>query len=168
MLDATKLHLEKQSKETMKAPFHLIILSLLGRIRMTPGRHALIEVLGKSPTPLSVEEILSTLKRHGVPLNKTTVYRELHFFRAQNLVQPVQLTDRKKRYELIYEGSQHHHHVVCQGCGSVEEVGVESMEKTLISLEKRLAPKVNFAKVSHNLEFFGQCNSCYKKKKKYV
>lgn len=131
---------------------------------MTPGRRAIIEILGKDDRPLSVPELQIALERRRLNVNKTTIYRELQFLCREDLAQVVQFADRQKRYELMYDGSQHHHHVVCTRCGLVEEIGLVAVEKLLAPLEKRLASKVNFKEISHNLEFFGQCKSCQKKK----
>ena len=131
---------------------------------MTPGRRALIEILGKSDSPLSVVELQTALERRGLKVNKTTIYRELQFLCRENLAEVVQFTDRQKRYELMHNGSQHHHHVVCTRCGLVEEIGLVAVEKLLAPLEKRLASKINFKSVRHSLEFFGRCGGCQKKK----
>jgi len=131
--------------------------------RVTPARRALIEVLAKHDTPLTVPELLTALHRRKLEVSKTTIYRELQFLLKHNLTHVIQFADRQKRYELIYKGSQHHHHVVCKKCGRVEEIGLVAVEKLLAPLEKRLALKVGFSKVGHTLEFFGLCNLCTKK-----
>lgn len=148
----------------MPAPIVQIIMWLRDKgVRVTPARQSLLEIFAKHESPMTALEIQAALKKRGLLVNKTTIYRELHFLLRHDLAQVLQFGDRQKRYELIYRGSQHHHHVVCKKCGRVEEIGLIAVEKLLVPLEKRLARKVDFSEVGHTLEFFGLCNICTKK-----
>lgn len=146
----------------MKSPHPLISTLQDSGDRITPARSAIIEILAKSPAPLSVEAIRATLTKQALNVNKTTVYREIDFLLSRGLLHSVHLDDCTKYYELAT--TAHHHHVACTGCQKFVDVDTEVIEEYLTKLEKKLAKKINFGAVRHSLEFFGECHSCLKKK----
>lgn len=143
----------------MKSDHILKTLKARGE-RLTPARRLIIDFFVQSDVPVSAEIIRSMLAGKKVVVNKTTVYRELEFLLVSGFIRPVYLNDRTKYYELALVDNEHHHHVVCRDCGRVEDVEVDGLEKLLAPLEKRLAKKIKFADVRHNLEFFGWCGKC--------
>lgn len=80
-----------------------------------------------------------------------TVYRTLDLLSELGLVRRLDLGDGP-RYELAED---HHHHLICEGCGSVEE-----FERCPLDL--RLLPEVGggFEVRAHSLEVYGRCTSC--------
>jgi Fur family ferric uptake transcriptional regulator len=51
---------------------------------------------------------------------------------------------------------QHHHHLVCRGCGLTVEVAGPAVEQWA----DQIAGDHGFADVSHTLEIFGTCAAC--------
>jgi Fe2+ or Zn2+ uptake regulation protein len=104
-------------------------------------------------TPHTVLEILSLLKAKKYEIDKATVYRIMTSFVSLGIAREVHLRDRETRYELT--DCEHHHHLVCEDCGGIEDV--ELSEKTLLNeVQKQSKFKVK----SHSLEFFGTCGKC--------
>lgn len=127
--------------------------------RMTSVRRAMIEIFIKTHEPLAATSILEELKNYKLKANKTTVYRELTFLLEGKIITPVTLSGDQKFYELLKD---HHHHLVCQNCRSVEEVDFPEIEGLLSKVEKNLKQKNKFSKILHSLEFFGLCAKCSK------
>lgn len=127
--------------------------------RITTVRRALIQILSKDHQPISVQEILQKLKERSIIANKTTVYRQLETLLKYNFVHEVRLSDRSVLYELA-NGKDHHHHLVCLGCGSIEDV---SFRDDLERQEKNIIKSKKFKIIRHSLEFFGWCLKCQKK-----
>ncbi len=125
--------------------------------RMTSVRTCMIEIFSKKKNPVSAFEILEELKKYGLRVNKTTVYRELTFLLEGKVISQISLGEEQKRYELFEE---HHHHLICQNCRRIEEIELESIEKLLSALEKKMKQKNKFSKILHSLEFFGICSKC--------
>ncbi len=123
--------------------------------RITKARKSIISIFLNSKTPLSVPELLILLEKMNVKVNKTTVYREIDFLKGQKMVREIQLGDRKSRYEIWHD--DHHHHLVCIQCNSVECV---ELKRCLESEERRLSEENNFQVIKHSLEFFGLCARC--------
>ncbi len=125
--------------------------------RMTSVRTCMIEIFSKKKNPVSAFEILEELKKYGLRVNKTTVYREIAFLLEGKVINQISLGEEQNRYELFEE---HHHHLVCQNCRRIEEIESKEIEKLLLSVEKKMKQKNKFSKILHSLEFFGVCAKC--------
>ena len=134
-----------------------------GGNKITKARVAIVEMLVSEKIPLTVVEIVSRLKVMHVPVDKTTVYREIAFLLEQNILHEVQFGDRKKRYE--FASLDHHHHVICIRCQKVTDI---YLENELDVQERAITEQTGFTLVRHSLEFFGICPSCKKQEQKLL
>ncbi|MBI2469441.1 MAG: transcriptional repressor [Candidatus Rokubacteria bacterium] len=118
----------------------------------TRPRSAVLHVLVVVATPLKVEEIHDRLGRRsgGRGINLSSVYRTLNLLHALGVVRRVQLGDGAQRYELAEGYRAHHHHLVCEACGRIEDVRGCPLEGTDLGVTVR----------SHHLELFGLCRGC--------
>ncbi len=123
--------------------------------RMTKVRLAILKHLMDEHCALSAQDILNLLKKQELNPNISTIYRELQFLNQQDIAQEVVLKDGVIRYE--YKEGQHHHHLVCNSCESIQAF---EMDKHLESVESSIQKKRNFRVMSHSLEFYGLCASC--------
>jgi Fe2+ or Zn2+ uptake regulation protein len=103
--------------------------------------------------PQTVLEILTLLNKKKISIDKATVYRILTNFVALGVAREVFLDDRETRFELL--GEKHHHHLVCEECGGIEDV-VFCEDVLLDEVKKQSSFKIK----SHSLEFFGICRNC--------
>lgn len=120
--------------------------------RITSQRKNLLKQIGSSPQ--TAEEIFTSMakKRHKIDL--ASVYRGLQFFVKERIIREVNFGDGKKRYEFLDENS-HHHHVICDNCGTVEDIKMGEKELT-----KQTVQNSQFKIQRHTLEFFGLCANC--------
>ena len=123
--------------------------------RITKVRRHIISILNSNKKPLSAKELLNLLLKKDLSPNKTTIYRELEFFKKQGLIREIEFGDRKKRYEL--ETDRHHHHIVCVNCGRVEDF---DFDVDLATHEMQIAKQTGFEIKEHSIEFFGLCKQC--------
>ncbi len=107
------------------------------------------EILALLSVGKPVDAVVLTEK---IKANKTSIYRQIDKLLSEGIVVSIEFGDGKKRYELASLG--HHHHMVCDHCGKVEDL--EIPEETL----SHLSGVSNFKITRHNLEFFGLCNRC--------
>lgn len=126
--------------------------------RVTMGRVALLELLGKEKRPLSNKEIVERFQDEN--LERTSVYRTLTALEKSGLVRQVNLRHGHTDYEL--NDPKDHHHIVCTRCDKVrdfEGCNVDGM------IDKALRKATDFAEIQdHALELFGICASCAKKR----
>jgi Fur family ferric uptake transcriptional regulator len=120
--------------------------------RITVARQAVLRVL--SSRPLGVKEIDEVLGKKNVEINVVTIYRVLELLASLGLVNKTQFEGKEAKYEFAYPDN-HHHHLVCEKCGSSEDICLD--EKKLIQQVERQS---DFKLVRHNLEFFGICKKC--------
>jgi Fe2+ or Zn2+ uptake regulation protein len=122
-------------------------------LRVTPVRVAVLATLSERDTPVSVPELLRSLK-HERP-NKTTLYRELERLVAAGLVRQVHLGERQMRYEPA--DRPHHHHIVCVDCGKTDDVFVD---QDIERHTRAVSRSTRFKVLDHTLEFSGLCAAC--------
>jgi len=120
--------------------------------RLTRPRQKVFGAL--TDRPQTVIEIISGLRKKGIKIDKVTVYRTLEWLAARGIVGKVRFKDGIAKYEMLDKGS-HHHHLVCDNCGSVEDISFN--EKNLLD---RVSRRTRFQIKSHLLEFFGVCPDC--------
>ncbi len=123
--------------------------------RITVGRLKLLALLERAGKPLSIQNIVSSW--NGKLPDVATLYRSLTDLTAAGIICRTFLNTGVAHFEYTPDRT-HHHHVVCTGCGSIEEIeecSVDLLEK------KILRESAQFTKINtHNLEFFGECNKC--------
>ncbi len=122
----------------------------------TQARAAVLTVLTTHPRPLRAEEIHRALQNRHI--NLSSVYRALRLFETLNIVRRVALGKGAPRYELADGYRDHHHHLVCDTCGRIEDVTTCPVEAG--RLTQQIQRRTGFAVRSHVLDLFGLCRSC--------
>jgi len=130
-------------------------LSELG-YRLTPQRIMVLSAIEDSDDHISAEEIYAQIVVKYPNVNISTVYRTLELLKRLGLVTETDLGGGRVRYHSAEKG--HHHHLVCQKCGTMIDID----ESTLARLQDVLLHRYNFsARLSH-VAIFGLCERCQK------
>ena len=124
-------------------------------LRVTSTRVALFQAM-LNQKPQDAQTLLKALCKQRKGVHKTTIYRDLEVFLHVRLILAVQFGDGLVRYELAQQ--PHHHHLICKGCGRVEDVQIAHKFERI---EKNLVKKFHFTQVEHALEFYGKCTTCF-------
>lgn len=125
-------------------------------LRATPARVAVMQLLEKTKSPVDISMVIDHLKKEAIATDDATVFRIMHMFTDKGITNPIQFQEGKARYELA--SKEDHHHLICEKCGSVEDI-----EDTVIpTLEKHIEIEHRFLVKRHSLEFFGVCDNCQK------
>ena len=125
--------------------------------KITKTRKAVVRMLCSSHNLMTAPEIQENLKKAGITINKTSVYRELDSLKHMGVVQEVNIHPGVTHYESALH--PHHHHLVCRGCGNAEDIETEEFERPMKEVEEK-ALKQGFVVNDHSFEFFGLCASC--------
>ena len=123
--------------------------------RATSAKLELLGLLAKMGQPLSIQAIKSKWK--GKAPDTTTLYRSLTDMAERGIIQRIDLNTGIAHFEYTPE-RPHHHHVVCKGCGLIEEIddcSIGNLENKILTGSKQFK-----AISSHTLEFFGECRKC--------
>ncbi|HLH27409.1 MAG TPA: transcriptional repressor, partial [Acidimicrobiales bacterium] len=84
-----------------------------------------------------------------------TVYNQLRALAEGGEVDVLRADDGETRYRRCIT-DEHHHHLVCRGCGKTVEVEGPEVERWA----ERVADGNGFVDVQHTLEIFGTCSGC--------
>src|SRR5690606_32219607 len=108
---------------------------------------------------MSAEDVYRALMSEGVEIGLATVYRVLTQFEQAGLIERNQFDGGKAVFELN-EGD-HHDHLVCTGCGLVEEFYDEDIERR----QQQIAKDHNFLLTDHAMSLYGLCPECTARQK---
>jgi len=121
--------------------------------KLTAQRQAILDLINASNRHWDADEVARALVDTGASIGIATVYRGLSALESQGLIDSIQLAD-KKRYERADKA--HHDHMVCTGCGHIEEFSHDTIE----ALQEAAAEKKGFKLTGHQLVMFGFCRKC--------
>ncbi len=133
-------------------------LDVLARegFRRGGARRAVVELLGRQDCALTAYDIDDALRASGHPVGRASVYRVLDVLQGLGLVQQVATGQGTTRYEPVDPTGEHHHHLVCDRCGTVTPFADPELERAI----KRLSGRVRFDVDDHEVVLHGSCGRC--------
>ncbi|HXA54251.1 MAG TPA: Fur family transcriptional regulator [Solirubrobacteraceae bacterium] len=122
------------------------------------ARRALLELLAEQRCALTAAEIEDALReRSPRPVSRASVYRILDELERAGLVARVETGQAMVRYERSHASAgEHHHHLVCDGCGVVMPFADEALERAIDELSERVPLAVS----EHEIVLHGACRAC--------
>jgi Fur family transcriptional regulator, ferric uptake regulator len=126
-------------------------------LRYTAGRRALVDLLANAGRPVSIADIADDLP----DLPRSSAYRHLVDLQVAGVVRRVAANDEFARFELAEDLTEHHHHLLCIGCGKVTDVTPSvSFERQVSRTVDALAIDQGFEPHGHRLDVIGLCAAC--------
>ena len=126
------------------------LLKQAGYFITAPRKH-IFELLQEHPA-LTLKQLIHLTKDH----DQATVYRTVDLFEELGVINRLRLGWHTK-IELSDLFQHHHHHLTCTQCGKVTDLEEDLEVEQSIN---KLAAKIHFKAIDHNLEIRGVCNSC--------
>ena len=123
--------------------------------RITPQRDLIAGVLEAADGPLGAQELLEAVALRDAGIGRATVFRTLQSLQDAGVVQHVPLPGDQGGY-LLCPTSGHHHHLVCQRCGRVEDL----LEEEVALFVGAVARDHGFDIDHTGLELSGHCSGC--------
>ncbi len=121
-----------------------------GGYRLTRPRRRLLEFIARRPTFTPSEAI----RQLSPSLSSVTIFRALKLFSKLGIIEQVRTAPGRPTYVLCLP--DHHHQLVCTGCGRVVEVaGCEIL--TAVAAQ---AAQAGFLATDHRLQILGLCTAC--------
>jgi Fur family ferric uptake transcriptional regulator len=121
------------------------------RYRITPSRLAVVRAVLDRSGHFSVDDILGQVPGVG----RATVFRTMKLLSEMDILCRVLLEDGSLRYRVSHR-QDHHHHLVCVSCASVQELDACVAPDVLGDLARTTGYEIE----GHWLEFFGRCAAC--------
>ena len=127
-------------------------LELPAGVRATAQRRAVLRVVGEATSSFTVAELHERARKLAPGLGLATTYRTIELLRAGGAVHPL-LGEGRNSY--VRCRPEHHHHLVCTTCGSVEET-----ELCAAPDDEELRRRHGFAAHAHEVDIYGLCARC--------
>jgi Fur family ferric uptake transcriptional regulator len=120
------------------------------------ARRELLELMADQRCALSAFEIEDRLAAGPRRVSRASIYRILEELEEVGAVQRVDIGAGITRYEPLGRGRGHHHHLVCDRCGSLEPFTDEGLERAVDAVARRVPLAVS----EHEIVLHGTCRAC--------
>ncbi|MGA0970078.1 MAG: Fur family transcriptional regulator [Ilumatobacteraceae bacterium] len=137
---------------------HRLVAARLGEAGQlyTGNRRRLIELLADAG-PSTLPELLTA----GNGLAQSSAYRNLTILAEVGVVRRLVHGGDHARWELAEELTGHHHHLVCDLCGTVVDVELPvEVESLMDRAFDAVAAAAGFEVDHHNVDILGRCADC--------
>jgi Fur family ferric uptake transcriptional regulator len=121
------------------------------RLNTTAQREAIVEMFLRTRDHVSIDELLTKVRKRNPKVGYATVYRTLKLLVDSGLAVERQFGDGQARYEVV---GDHHDHLICVKCGLILEFEDDEIER----LQERIAARMGgFTVLRHRHELYGLC-----------
>ena len=121
------------------------------RLNTTAQREAIVEQFLRTRDHVSIDELLTKVRKRHPKVGYATVYRTLKLLVDSALAVERQFGDGQARYEVV---GDHHDHLICIKCGLILEFEDDEIER----LQERIAARLGgFTVLRHRHELYGTC-----------
>ncbi len=124
--------------------------------RSSAPREEVIGAIAELGCSITAREIADLLRERGSGVGLASIYRALDLLDRLDLVQRFDVGEGIARYEAALPGGDHHHHLVCESCGTVEPFEDDALEEAIHGL----AGKTDFSIAAHDVTLHGECPTC--------
>jgi Fur family ferric uptake transcriptional regulator len=124
--------------------------------RTSAPREEVIAAVAELGCSVTAREIADLLRERGSGVGLASIYRALDLLDRLGLVQRFDVGEGIGRYEAALPGGDHHHHLVCDSCGTVEPFEDDALEAAI----HRLSGTTEFTIAAHDVTLHGECPSC--------
>ena len=125
------------------------------RLRVTNQRKRILETFLHTEGHLSAGQLYDLLRKRGIGVGYTTVYRTLGLLVDSGIARRIDLGEREALFEHKLSHT-HHDHLVCVRCGK----SIEFLDPTIERMQKRIAKEKRFLPQRHSLVIYGLCERC--------
>jgi Fur family transcriptional regulator, ferric uptake regulator len=129
-------------------------------LRSTEQRRLIVETFFSAHAHITIEELLGEVRARDPRVGYATVYRTLKLLAECGVANERRFEDGITRYEIANEG-EHHDHLICLECKTIEEFEEPAIER----LQDEVAKRYGFEVRSHKHELYGLCRACRTAKK---
>ena len=124
-------------------------------LKVTLPRIKILQILENSNNKhMSAEDVYKALVKSDQEVGLATVYRVLTQFEAAGLVMRHHFEGGHSIFELT--PMDHHDHIVCTGCGKVEEF----LDEVIEDRQEKIAESFGFKITDHSMYLYGMCPDC--------
>ncbi len=123
-------------------------------MRRTKQREIILDELRKTTSHPTVDELYLKIREKIPNISIATVYRNLEMMSKEGIIQKLDLSGSKMRFD---GNPKFHHHIRCLKCGRVEDLPAEAVKCVF---NKDLLRKCGYRVLGVRIEFVGFCSVC--------
>ena len=122
--------------------------------RVTRQRLLVADALRSMARQVTAQELYDHLRLRDPRIGRATVFRTLEALVSAGVARRLERDGHV--YGYVACRPEHHHHVACDRCGRVEEIG----EGYIAEMAERLSADLGFQIDDARLDFYGRCARC--------
>jgi len=119
-------------------------------MRLTPVRERILGLLAARRVPVSLEALTQAEGIRGT-CDSATIYRTLMLLRELEVIRQVSLPNKISYFVLNVPGESSHF-LICRCCGQITQMPAS---ESVAAMEREVSINLGYAKLYHELEFFG-------------
>ncbi len=131
----------------------LIALDQAGNRRTEP-RRAVARLIAEQAGHFSAADLVVEAGRRRLGLGRATIFRTLDLLVDVKAVERLDLPTGEHAY--VACDPNHHHHVVCSGCGRSRDIDDHGLRAVVAEIARHTGYRID----EHRLELFGRCPAC--------
>ncbi len=120
--------------------------------KYTEKREKMLALFAEEKRYLSAKDVLEQLQAEYPGMSFDTIYRNLSLFAELNILEETEL-EGEKRFRFSCSPTEHHHHLICLGCGRTKHI-----DRCPMDLIQPQFP--DFQISGHKFEIYGKCEDC--------
>lgn len=125
------------------------------KLKVTPQRLAIYNVLYNTTSHPSAESIYKSLQSTHPTMSLATVYKTLDALQKAGLIQQLNVGEESFRYDANVKS---HPHIICLECNNVYDLHTDALD----DLKDRVSSETDFELISEKIYFYGICPKCKK------
>ena len=127
--------------------------------RYTSGRRTIVATLAQAGRPLTVPELIDAADQ-AIPAS--SAYRNVMVLVDAGVLHRVAGNDDHSRFELAEPLGDHHHHLICEVCGKVDDIDAHpQLERAVHEAADVAAREAGFEVQAHRIDLVGRCRDCH-------
>ena len=136
--------------------------SIAGRLadhdqQYTANRRSIVEALVAAGAPITLPDLLAA----DESLAQSSAYRSLAVLTDVGVVRRLVHVGDHAFFELAEHLTEHHHHLICEGCGTVVDVTLpDAVESAMDRTFDEVAAASGFTPSHHAVDIYGTCTAC--------
>jgi Fe2+ or Zn2+ uptake regulation protein len=123
----------------------------------TTNRRAVVDALVTAGAPITLPDLLQA----DTTLAQSSAYRSLSVMVGAGVVRRLVHVGDHAHFELAEDLTEHHHHLICEGCGTVVDVTLpDEVETAMDRTFRAVAEASGFTPNHHAVDIYGTCADC--------
>jgi Fe2+ or Zn2+ uptake regulation protein len=124
--------------------------------RVTDARRTIASLVDARVGHFTAADLIADARARRQSIGRATIFRSLDLFTDLRVVERVDLPTGEHAYVPCEPMRQHHHHIVCSGCGRTTDVADCGITAVTEEASRRTGYRID----NHRLELFGLCPPC--------